>query len=137
MRKIFFLILSILFLFNVSLANAGLLNDTTEIEGYAQNINAFNQSVSATQIIATVISVFLGLLGIIFVILIIIAGFNWMTANGDETKIEKAQKTIKAAIIGLIIIVAAYSITKFVFEKLPGGSSSGSSSVKVTDSGSF
>jgi hypothetical protein len=65
-----------------------------------------------------VISGFLGLLGIIFVILMIYAGYNWMTAAGDEKKVEKAKDTIQRAIIGLIITVAAYAITYFVFSAL-------------------
>ena len=74
-------------------------------------------------IVARVIKAFLGLLGIIFIILILIAGFNWMTAQGDEQKIEKAKETLSRAVIGLIIIVAAYSITYFVFNNLEWGGS--------------
>jgi len=69
-----------------------------------------------------VIEGFLGLLGVIFIILIIIAGYNWMTAAGDEQKVTKAKDTIQRAIIGLIIILAAYSITYFVFRYVPFGS---------------
>ncbi|MBU0722584.1 pilin [Patescibacteria group bacterium] len=70
-------------------------------------------------IVQVVISVFLGLLGIIFLILIIYAGFNWMTAAGEEEKVTKAKDTLQRAVIGLIIIIAAYSITYFVFSGLP------------------
>ena len=69
-------------------------------------------------IMANLISAFFGLLGIIFLVLIILAGFNWMTAQGDEAKVKSAKDTIRAAIIGLLIVVAAYSITYFVFERL-------------------
>jgi len=83
-------------------------------------------------IVAAVIKAFIALLGIIFVILIIYAGYNWMTAGGDEAKVTKAKDTLQRAVIGLIIIVAAYSITYFVFEKLDnidtgGGGGLGSS----------
>ena len=74
-----------------------------------------------SRIISTVIEVFLGLLGIIFLVLIIYAGYNWMTAQGDEEKVTKAKDTLQRAVIGLIIIIAAYSITYFVFSSLPGG----------------
>ena len=77
-------------------------------------------------LIKTVISAFLGLLGIIFLILIIYAGFEWMTAQGDEEKVTKAKDTLTRAVIGLIIIIAAYSITYFVFSSLPGGEGGGS-----------
>lgn len=76
---------------------------------------------SMTGIVATMIQVFLGLLGIIFLILIIYGGYEWMTAQGDEEKVTKAKDTLQRAIIGLIIIIVAYSITFFVFSSLPGG----------------
>lgn len=77
-----------------------------------------------SKIISTVIEAFLGLLGIIFLILIIYAGYNWMTAQGDEEKVTKAKDTLQRAVIGLIIIIVAYSITYFVFSSLPGGGGS-------------
>jgi len=71
------------------------------------------------KMIQIAISAFLGLLGIIFLVLIIYAGYNWMTAQGDEEKVTIAKNTLTRAVIGLIIIVAAYSITYFVFSSLP------------------
>jgi hypothetical protein len=73
---------------------------------------------SAAGIVGTVIKAFLGVLGLIFIILIVLAGYNWMTAAGDEQKVEKAKEEIRRAIIGLIIIVGSYSIWAFVLEKL-------------------
>jgi len=61
------------------------------------------------------------LLGIIFIILMIYAGYNWMTAQGEEEKVTKAKTTIQRAIIGLIIVVSAYAITAFVFKSLQVG----------------
>ncbi|MFH1170965.1 MAG: pilin [bacterium] len=66
---------------------------------------------------ATVINVInwvLGLLGIIAVIMILVGGFQWMTAAGNEEKVEKAKKIISAAIVGLIIILLAWAIVNFV-----------------------
>lgn len=63
---------------------------------------------------AAIIQMLLQLLGIIFVALVVLAGFWLITAKGDEAKIEKAHNTIQAAIIGLIIILISYSITRFV-----------------------
>ncbi|OGY44701.1 MAG: hypothetical protein A3J62_01630 [Candidatus Buchananbacteria bacterium RIFCSPHIGHO2_02_FULL_38_8] len=68
--------------------------------------------------IAYVIQVLLGLLGVIFIILIIYAGFMWMTSAGNEEKVGKAKNIIIAATIGLAIVLAAYIITYFVIDKL-------------------
>jgi len=64
------------------------------------------------------VKTFLSLLGVIFIGLIIYAGYNWMTAGGDEAKVTKAKDTIRYAIIGLIIIIGSYSIWDFIFNKL-------------------
>lgn len=88
--------------------------------GVVQRQAGYDPNMSLGEVVAVAIRGFLGLLGVIFVILIIIAGYNWMTAGGDEEKIKKAGATIRSAIIGLIIVVAAYAITYFVFSNLPG-----------------
>ena len=70
--------------------------------------------------VASIIKVVLGLLGTIFVILMIYAGILWMTAGGNDEQVKKAQKIIQRAVIGLIIVVLAYAITYFIFKELGG-----------------
>jgi ketopantoate hydroxymethyltransferase len=67
-------------------------------------------------IIASIINVVLGFLGIVAVVIIILGGFKWMTAAGNEDKIDEAKKLITAGIIGLVIIMAAWGIATFVME---------------------
>lgn len=67
---------------------------------------------------ARIISAALGLLGTVALVLILYAGFMWMTAGGDDEKTGSAKKILYAAVIGLIIILAAYSITRFVMSQL-------------------
>lgn len=74
---------------------------------------------SAVNIVATVIQIALGLLGIIFLILIIISGYKWMTAGGNEDQVTKAKANLKNAIIGMIIVLASYAVTWFIFKYLP------------------
>lgn len=72
---------------------------------------------SFSGILGTVVSAALSLLGVIFIILMLYAGYNWMTASGDEQKIEKAKDTIWRAIIGIIIVVGSYAIWDFILTK--------------------
>ncbi len=65
--------------------------------------------------IAKTIKVVLGTLVIIFMSLIIYAGFKWLTSGGNEQTIGDAKKMISAALIGVVIIFFAYAITVFVF----------------------
>jgi len=71
-----------------------------------------------SEIIGTAVSAFLALLGMIFLVLMLYAGYHWMTARGEEEKVEKAKDTITRAIIGLIIVVGAYAIWSFIFSNL-------------------
>ena len=71
-----------------------------------------------SQIIGLVIQAFLSILGVLFLIYILYAGYNWMTAQGDEEKVTKAKDTIQRAVIGLIVTIAAYAISYWVFDKL-------------------
>ena len=72
--------------------------------------------------IGLIIKVAIALTGVIFLGLTIYAGYTWMTAQGEEKKIKEATGTLKAAIIGLVIVALAYGITAFVFNKLGAAS---------------
>ena len=69
-------------------------------------------------VVANVIKVVLGFLGTIAVVLIIVAGFQWMTAAGSEDKIAKAKKIMTAAVIGLVIVLMAYALSTFVINAI-------------------
>lgn len=65
------------------------------------------------QTVIAIIQWILGLLGLVAVIMILVGGFKWMTAGGNEEKIESAKKLLTAAIIGLIIVLLAWAIVIF------------------------
>ncbi len=75
--------------------------------------------------ITAIINVLLGLLGIIAVVIILVGGFKWMTAGGNEDKVGEARKMIFAGIIGLAIILSAFAIAKFVIAQLASATESG------------
>ncbi len=68
--------------------------------------------------IGSIIKAAIALLGVIFVVLIVYAGFLWMTARGQEDQVTKAKDTIQRSVIGLLIVIAAYAITTFIFSRL-------------------
>lgn len=72
---------------------------------------------STAIIVGTVIRAFLNFLGLVFIVLMILSGYNWMTAQGNEEQVTKAQRNIKQAIIGLIVTASGWIIWRFVFEK--------------------
>lgn len=60
----------------------------------------------------------LAILGVVFLILIVYGGVQWMVAEGDPGKLAKARGLIFHAIVGLIIVFAAYAITTFVINAI-------------------
>jgi hypothetical protein len=70
--------------------------------------------------IRRIINIVLGFLGIVGVIIVIYGGVVWMTALGEEDKVEKGKKTIIAGIIGLIIIGIAWTIVSYVINVIQG-----------------
>lgn len=68
--------------------------------------------------IGIVIKAALSLVGAIFLALMVYAGFLWMTARGEEEPIIKAKKIITASIIGIVIVVGAYSLTDYIIVRI-------------------
>lgn len=66
------------------------------------------------QTIGLIIGIFFGILGIIFLVLAIYAGFLWMTSAGNADQVDKAKRILINATIGLVITLSAYAITSFI-----------------------
>jgi hypothetical protein len=114
---LFAIILASLTLYQSVLAiNFG--NDNMKELGKNSGYAAATSDTTLSEIIGTVIKIALELVGVIFLGLMVYAGFIWMTARGDQEEANKAKGIIKTSIIGLIIVLAAYSITSFVVPKL-------------------
>lgn len=71
--------------------------------------------------VGNIVSSVLALIGILFFILILYAGFTWMTARGDSGKIDKAKSVLEDAVIGMLLVSAAYAIANFMFGTVVGG----------------
>lgn len=67
---------------------------------------------------AGIINTALTLLGIVAVVIVLLGGFKWMTAAGNEEKISEAKKLLGAGVIGLVIILSAWGLTTFVLTEL-------------------
>ena len=69
-------------------------------------------------LVGNIIRVVLGLLGIVALVIVLMAGFQWMTSAGNSEKVEGAKKMLLSAVIGLAIILSAYAVTDFVLRNL-------------------
>lgn len=121
-RKVLILSLFTVALIGVPL-RAEMANGNFGLDEVAENANYKAKDVVTppTALFDTINKIVSGLLGItaiVFFGFLTYAGVRWMTAQGNEEFVTKAQETMKAAVIGLIIITAAYAVTNFVFTKL-------------------
>jgi len=128
-KLISFLILACLSLGTLAVienANAATLKETIQKSDEFKKVSneVYNETDTTTAttplqtIISKVINAVLGLLGVIFLVLIIYAGFLWMTAAGNDDQVTKAKNILTRSIIGVIIIVAAYAISYFVLSNI-------------------
>lgn len=112
-KKVFF-VAFFLFFAATMMASVVLAEDyglkTTADVGYGED--KYQTDVPGT--IGKVIGAVLAFVGIVFLILVIYGGFMWMFARGNEQEVTKARDLIISAVVGLIIVLAAYAITKYV-----------------------
>ena len=81
---------------------------------YAENIGLTGTNMEPREAAVNIIKYLMTFLGIIAVAVILLGGFRWLTAGGNEDKIASAKNTIIAGVIGLIIVLSAYAIVQFI-----------------------
>lgn len=128
-RVIFFLILTsaLISLLNLTLVKTVSAQDTgwwnTVSNGGLNEVgNAYTTGEPRDPriIVADIIKIVLGFLGVLAVVLILYAGFKWMTSGGNEEKVGGAKKILVAGVIGLALILSAYLIANFVINRIYG-----------------
>ena len=70
--------------------------------------------------IKSVLNLVIGFAGLASVVVLIASGYMFITANGDEDKIQKATKSLTFAIIGLVICLISVLVVQFVLNKVVG-----------------
>jgi hypothetical protein len=88
--------------------------------------NAYNfpdllGGVTIPQFIERLILTLLTVVGILFFVLFLWGGVQWLIAGGDADHVKKARTTLVNAVIGLLIIAAAYAITTQVIDVIVAG----------------
>ena len=121
-KLIIFSLFLIFLLFLVKIAGAQDLGIETMDEGLDGALG--EAGTDPRMLVARIIQIALGFLGILALSLVLYAGFLWMTSAGNEEKIDKAKGILKNAVIGLIIIMSSWGIVTFIIYKL--GQASGS-----------
>lgn len=78
------------------------------------NSGAFNGNSTLGDIISYLIGIAITLAGIVFVIMLIVGGFQYFASSGDQALAQKANRTMLNAGIGLVIVAIAYAVASYV-----------------------
>lgn len=65
-------------------------------------------------IVSTAIKLILIISALVAFVFLVIGGIRWITSGGDKEGTAKAQSTITAALIGLVVVFAAWAIIKLL-----------------------
>ena len=66
-----------------------------------------------------IINLVLSFLGLVAVVIVLIGGFKWMTAGGNEEKVGAAKKLLVGGLVGLVIVLLAWGITTWLLDTIP------------------
>ena len=65
-------------------------------------------------IVSGAIRMLLIIAALVAFVFLIIGGIKWITSGGDKEKTQGAQKTLTAALVGLVIVFAAWAIIQLI-----------------------
>lgn len=90
-----------------------------EIKIKPEDLNLQNgpQNVDDAQL-ATIFNTVYMVAGIVAVIVIIVGGIRYASSNGDASGVKSAKNTVLYAVVGLIVIIMAATITNFVISNI-------------------
>ncbi|MFA6410020.1 MAG: hypothetical protein WCW26_00380 [Candidatus Buchananbacteria bacterium] len=99
-----------------SQTSGGLQTATNEAYGGGQKVNVDETTFSGGLVI--IIYYLLNFLAVVFFLGLIYAGYIWMTARGEQTKIDQAKKITREVTIALIITLTARVFTEFILTQI-------------------
>ncbi len=99
----------------ISLSAVAILNLIFGVVLPTQEVNGIRVPVATgEQVLQNILNTVYFIMGIVAVIVIIIAGFTYVTSSGDSSKLTKAKNQILYAVIGIVIVLSAFAVTNFV-----------------------
>lgn len=83
-------------------------------------IGGVDQTNQLASRVGVVIRTALSLSVVVFLIITVYSGIQWMTAGGNEETVKKARTRITRAVIGIIIVIGAWAATSFIINSVAG-----------------
>ena len=126
MKKLMMLLLPILFVAGLTLTVPKAAYASTPQSDVCEGIGLADENGNCTEpsnglsvenLIHTTINILSYIVGVAAIIMVILGGFKYITADGDASKVTSAKNTIMYALIGLVVAALAQAIVLFVFKK--------------------
>ncbi len=124
MKKVILIVFGLAVINFLSFSSINLISCTTSnsSSNYAlQGANELGNSCqgnrlvgSSNSAVVSVVNILTYIAGVIILVLIIYAGYKYISSGGDSNKVNSAKSTLIGAIVGLVIIVLAQVIVHFV-----------------------
>jgi hypothetical protein len=108
----------------IGIAAPSFLKEISLVLGWNDTASSVGNSLSLTEIALNVLNFLLSLVGILGLIMLVIGGFMYITAAGDEKRIDSAKDMVKYSVIGIAIALAAMVIVRQVASFFDGGGAS-------------
>ncbi|MBP8979428.1 hypothetical protein KBG23_03045 [Candidatus Dojkabacteria bacterium] len=102
------------------LASAVFAQETKSAQEYISGITKGPGDTDLMAFITRLINWAIGIAALVCVIMLVFAGYSYITASGDEDKIQKATKTLTWAIVGLVVCFIAVLLVQFVLKNFLG-----------------
>jgi hypothetical protein len=68
--------------------------------------------------IGSIFGALLGFVGVVFILMGVWAGYNWMTARGNSEKVRESQDMLRNAVIGVVVVFSVFAITRTVLSNI-------------------
>ncbi|MBU1120177.1 hypothetical protein KKA50_03220 [Patescibacteria group bacterium] len=92
----------------------------SDFSTWVNNTSYSNKDILINGKIITAINFFVIFSAVVAVIMLVVAGYMFITSAGDADKVEKATKTVSAAIVGMVIVFVAKILVQYVLSVIGG-----------------
>lgn len=135
-RKVILILTSIFVLLSFSLVrpmvaanffNEDLVTDQLDVQNKTVDKSGFGDqaNVDVSMYIGGIVNGLAGVLGVLIFLIILYAGFLWLTAGGNEDQVTKAKLWLRNGLIGLAIVTLAYALALLLTAALTQGANYG------------
>lgn len=124
-KKINFIFLITLLVTSFMFSNFALADNHTHIDNALRGVDttagaaeisplAGDATTGLTTLIGLAINLLFGAVTVVFLTIILIGGYIWMTSRGNQEQIDRAKKFIINGIFGMVVIFLSYALVTVV-----------------------